>query len=297
MHVKNHQNLVDARETYNRIENVSTLIQSLESVTINSEEDIIQAESAYEALPFEERQAIQNYDLLVEAKKCYESLRRIDSVEKAIAATSEIDVEKIKSEDDVALYTEAKNLYNALTDTEKSAVQNYNALTDIEAKIPIGWTLPVLPEKEYWEFIDTEIRKIFHEHNLFIIRIDSGMPYYNYHIEPGQLLDDNTYQPMGLTQDDYEVLISEVKEALHQLLNQYAIDYGDGFFSRPNWNIVGLHFYNRFNNSIFGRGAYLGVADYQVDLLNYYYHHWSEDYIQMDNFDDHYWAVSEVYVP
>ena len=63
MYVKNHQNLVDARETYNRIEEVSTLIQNLESVTISSEADIIQAESAYAALSFEEQQAIQNYDL------------------------------------------------------------------------------------------------------------------------------------------------------------------------------------------------------------------------------------------
>ena len=297
MYVKNHQNLVDARETYNRIEEVSTLIQNLESVTISSEADMIQAESAYAALSFEEQQAIQNYDLLIEAKNCYESLRRIDAVEKAIAATSEIDVEKIKSEEDIALYTEAKNLYNALNDTEKSAVRNHNVLTDMEARIPIGWTLPVLSEKEYWEFIDTKIRKIFCEHNLFVIRVDSRIPYCNYHIEPGRLLDDDTYQPIGLQKDDYEALVSEMKESLHQLLNQYAIDYGDGFFSRPNRNIVGLHFYNRFNNSIFGRGTYLGVADYQVDLLNYYYHHWSEDYIQMDNFDDHYWAVSEVYVP
>ena len=88
-----------------------------------------------------------------------------------------------------------------------------------------------------------------------------------------------------------------MKESLHQLLKQYSIDYGNGFFSRPNRDIVGLHFYNRFNNSVYGRGACLGVADYQVDLLNYYYHHWSEDYIQMDNFDDYYWTVSEVYTP
>lgn len=123
------------------------------------------------------------------------------------------------------------------------------------------------------------------------------MPYYNYYIEPGRLLDDNTYQPIGLQKDNYEALISEMKESLHQLLKQYSIDYGNGFFSRPNRDIVGLHFYNRFNNSVYGRGACLGVADYQVDLLNYYYHHWSEDYIQMDNFDDYYWTVSEVYTP
>lgn len=297
MHVGNHQKLLEARETYNRIKDVSNLIQGLEAVTIDSEEDIIKAESAYEALSSEERQAIQNYDLLIEAKNCYESLVRIDRVEKAIAATKEIDAEKIKSKDDIALYIEAKKLYDALNDTEKSGVQNYNVLTDVEAMIPIGWTLPVLSEKDYWEFIDTTIREVFRKQNLFIIRIDSRMPYCNYYIEPGRLLDDNTYQPIGLQKDDYEALISEMKESLHQLLNQYSIDYGDGFFSRPNRDIVGLHFYNRFNNSVFGKGACLGVADYQVDLLSYYYHHWSEDYIRMDSFDDYYWTVSEVYTP
>ena len=97
MHVRNHQKLLDARETYNRIKDVSNLIQGLETVTIDSEEYITKAESAYEALSSEEQQAIQNYDLLIEAKKRYESLVRINRVEKAIeAAKEEIPKEYIK---------------------------------------------------------------------------------------------------------------------------------------------------------------------------------------------------------
>lgn len=63
--------------------------------------------------------------------------------------------------------------------------------------------------------------------------------------------------------------------------------------------IIRMNFINVFEFLINSHNlaACLGVADYQVDLLNYYYHHWSEDYIQMDNFDDYYWTVSEVYTP
>ena len=297
IHVKNYPMLLEAREIFNRIKDVTDLFQALDPVTLNSEADIIEAKSAYEALSPEEQRSIPNYDLLVDAQDCYESLVRIDVVEKAIEATKNIDVERIKSEGDITLYIKAKELYNDLNQDEKSEVQNYNILEEMETKIPIGWMIPVLSEKEYWEFIDSKLREILHEHDLYIMKIDSGIPYYSYYVEPGRLTDDNTYRPIGLERDDYETLFEEIKEALHQLLNQYSIDYGKGIFSRPIRDIIGLHFYNRFNHSVFGKGACLGVADYQVDLLSYYYHHWSDKYTVMNNFNDFYWAVSEVYTP
>ena len=287
--------LAEAREIYDRIRNVSDLIQHLGTVTLDSKDDIVAAEYAYKALPPKEKQSIQNYDVLVDARARYDFLARIDAVETAIDAVKNI--KKIKNKDDLAPYTSAKKAYDALDDDEKSLIQNYNILTEFEENFPIGWTIPVLSEKEYWEFIDTQIRSIFRKYNLFIMRIDSRLPYCNYHIEPGILIDDNTYQPVGLGQEDYEALVAEVKDSLHELLNQYSIDYGEGFFSRPSQTIIGLHFYNRFNHSVFGHGAYLGVADYQVDLLDYYYHDSSAQYIVMDNFSDFYWTVSEVYTP
>ena len=140
--VENYQVLTEARETYDRIRNVSDLIQRLETVTLDSKDDIAAAESAYEALSSTEKQSIQNHDILVDARARYDSLSRIDAVETAIDAVKSI--EKIKNEDDLAPYTSAKEAYDALADDEKSLVQNYNILTEFEANLPIGWKISSL---------------------------------------------------------------------------------------------------------------------------------------------------------
>ena len=43
--------LAEAREIYDRIRNVSDLIQHLGTVTLDSKDDIVAAEYAYKALP------------------------------------------------------------------------------------------------------------------------------------------------------------------------------------------------------------------------------------------------------
>ena len=295
--VESYQELVNAREAYNSIKNVSDLIDALETITLDSENGIIEAETAYAALSIEEQHAIKNHFMLVNARNRFDSLLLVNDVEKAIASAESIDIDKIQNSEALTPYTFAKKMYMELSADEKLLVQNYDVLEKLEADIPIGWKIPVLQEDKYWEKVDIQLRQLFREHNLFIIRIDAGAPYRNYHIEPGVLVSENTYQPKGLEQEEYETLFSEMKNALYSILNQYSIDFGNGFFSRPNTDIIGLHFYNRFNHSVFGKGAELGVADYQIDLLSYYYHYLSDQYTKIDNFDAFYWTVSSVYVP
>lgn len=287
--IKNYQILVDARKSYNTIKEVSDLISEIGTVTLDSEAAIISAESAYKALATNYQKEVKNYELLLDSRMIFDSLSRIDSVEKSIASIENIAADKIKKQSDLAPITTVREMYDKLSEDEQQKVKNYNILTEIESKIPIGLKLPVLSEEEYWEFVDTELRNVFETYGLFIIRVDNRMPYYNYHIEPGISVDKNTYRPISLTQKEYEALFSSLKKELNSIISQYAIDYGDGFFSRPIYNIVGLCFYNSFNSVVFGKDTALRVADYQIDLLNYYYHHSSDQYIKIDSFSDSRW--------
>ena len=181
-HVESYQELVNAREAYNSIKNVSDLIDALETITLDSENGIIEAETAYAALSAEEQHAIKNHFILVNARNRFNSLLRVNDVEKAIASAESIDIDKIKNSEDLAPYASAKKMYMALSADEKILVQNYDVLEKLETDIPIGWKIPVLQEDEYWEKVDTQLRQLFREHNLFIIRIDTGVPYCNYHL-------------------------------------------------------------------------------------------------------------------
>ncbi|MBR2867724.1 MAG: hypothetical protein IKB88_01500 [Clostridia bacterium] len=72
--VKNYDTLVDARTYYDKIMNVYTLIESIGTVTKESEDAILAAEKAYQALTIEERVAITNVSVLTAARSNFDAI-------------------------------------------------------------------------------------------------------------------------------------------------------------------------------------------------------------------------------
>ncbi len=72
--VTNYQSLVDARASYDRILNVYSLIEEIGVVTKDSEAAIVAAETAYKALPLEERIAIINASTLTAARATFDAI-------------------------------------------------------------------------------------------------------------------------------------------------------------------------------------------------------------------------------
>lgn len=68
-----------------------------------------------------------------------------------------------------------------------------------------------------------------------------------------------------------------------------------GVFGAPSRYIVGLVFYNRFNSSVYGYAAELGVASYQVNVVDYYYTREPDGAIVADEFSNFHWQRNEVY--
>lgn len=73
--VENYTLLLAARETYDRIKNVTDLIDGIGEVTIESEAAIIAAEEAYNALTKEEQAKIENYTVLTAARDRFLKVR------------------------------------------------------------------------------------------------------------------------------------------------------------------------------------------------------------------------------
>lgn len=72
--VTNYADLMEAREYYDRIFNVYSLIELIGPVTKDSEAAIIAAETAYQALPIEERIAIVNVATLTAARATFDAI-------------------------------------------------------------------------------------------------------------------------------------------------------------------------------------------------------------------------------
>lgn len=121
--VSNSETLWSARAIFN----VMSLIGNLEDVTIASEQKIAQAEEAYLALTYEERDCVLNYAQLTSARVKVDRLLA-DAVMEKIDAIGSV----ITSSDD-AVIAVAESAYHALSDTQKALVSNYAALTDARA--------------------------------------------------------------------------------------------------------------------------------------------------------------------
>lgn len=104
-------------------------INAIGTVTPDSGDAIAAARSAYDALTDAQKEQVTNADTLTAAEARYTDVIAIDGVEKAIDAIGEV---TLTSGDAIAA---ARAAYDALTDSQKAEVNNYNTLLAAEARL------------------------------------------------------------------------------------------------------------------------------------------------------------------
>ena len=104
-------------------------INAIGTVTPDSGDAIAAARSAYNALTAAQKEQVTNADVLTAAEARYTDVVAIDGAEKAIDAIGEV---TLTSGDAIAA---ARAAYDALTDSQKAEVSNYNTLLAAEARL------------------------------------------------------------------------------------------------------------------------------------------------------------------
>lgn len=104
-------------------------INAIGTVTPDSGDAIAAARSAYDALTDAQKEQVTNADTLTAAEARYTDVVAIDGVEKAIDAIGEV---TLTSGDAIAA---ARAAYDALTDSQKAEVSNYDTLLAAEARL------------------------------------------------------------------------------------------------------------------------------------------------------------------
>lgn len=104
-------------------------INAIGTVTPDSGAAIAAARSAYDALTDAQKEQVTNADTLTAAEARYTDVVAIDGAEKAIDAIGEV---TLTSGDAIAA---ARAAYDALTDSQKAEVSNYNTLLTAEARL------------------------------------------------------------------------------------------------------------------------------------------------------------------
>ena len=107
---------------------VRRLIDAIGEVTADSADKIAAANEAYGKLTEAEKEKVTNYPVLEAAIKAYEELLGdIAAAELAINSIGEV------TADSEAAIKNARSMYDALSESEKSKVSNYSRLTEAEA--------------------------------------------------------------------------------------------------------------------------------------------------------------------
>ena len=104
-------------------------INAIGTVTPDSGDAIAAARAAYDALTDAQKEQVTNADTLTAAEARYTDVIAIDGVEKAIDAIGEV---TLTSGDAIAA---ARAAYDALTDSQKAEVSNYDTLLAAEARL------------------------------------------------------------------------------------------------------------------------------------------------------------------
>lgn len=107
---------------------VDQLIRNIGVVTTDSGNAILTAENAYAQLTEDQKAYVENLEILTEARAKYESLLRIDAVERMIS-----DIGKVTLESGSAIEA-AENAYAQLSEEEQSRVVNYPILQQARAR-------------------------------------------------------------------------------------------------------------------------------------------------------------------
>ena len=109
------------------VNDVIEKIDAIGEVTLASEEAIVAARAAYEALTEAQQAQVTNYDKLTAAEARLAVLKPAKPVEKLIDAIGEV---TLGSESDIAA---ARTAYDNLTEAQQAEVKNYDKLTAAEA--------------------------------------------------------------------------------------------------------------------------------------------------------------------
>ena len=111
------------------VNDVIEKIDAIGEVTLASEEAIVAARAAYEALTEAQKAQVTNYDKLTAAEARLTDLKAAKAVDDMIDAIGEVTLE---SEEAIAA---ARAAYEALTEAQKAEVKSYDKLTAAEARL------------------------------------------------------------------------------------------------------------------------------------------------------------------
>lgn len=214
-HVKNHKELLSAREKFNNLkaEETTELITQIGTVTLDNQDTVEKANKAFESLSDEQKQLVNNADELLSAVEKVSKLR----VEDANSKISAIGTITLDSENKII---EARKAYDVLSDEDKSKVQKYNDL--------------VLAEEEYEKLsVENCISLI---NNIGEVTLDSeekiDCAQKTYTLLPKELREKVTnYDILENANNKYKELV-KVEEDKKKTLNP-----GDSF-STSNWEII-----------------------------------------------------------
>ena len=125
-------------EQEEKLNSVKALIEAIGEITVDSENKIVAAEDAYNALSNSEKEMIsdEGEKLLVKRATYDTLLKTIDHANKVVAAIDAIGTVTLKSDSAIK---NAKSKYVALTAEEKKFVTNYSVLEAAEASYSKLW--------------------------------------------------------------------------------------------------------------------------------------------------------------
>ncbi|MGM9640016.1 MAG: S-layer homology domain-containing protein [Faecousia sp.] len=139
--VTNYERLTEAEETLHKLQTnkaaadaVMEKIDTIGTVTLDSEEAISEARAAYDALTEDQKALVSNYETLTEAEEMLKALQKAAADEQAAAQVSAlIDAIGTVTLDSQEAIEKARVAYDALTEDQKALVTNYERLTEAEA--------------------------------------------------------------------------------------------------------------------------------------------------------------------
>ena len=102
---------------------VNDLISNIDTVTLDTEDSIIDAEQAYDSLSRWDKMHVRNHQKLLDARETYNRIKDVSNLIQGLETVT------IDSEEYI---TKAESAYEALSSEEQQAIQNYDLL--IEAK-------------------------------------------------------------------------------------------------------------------------------------------------------------------
>ncbi|MCL2670557.1 MAG: hypothetical protein FWF10_00785 [Clostridiales bacterium] len=116
------------------VQNVEQLIAVLPAISMGNEAPILEAENAYGALSDEEKEQVEGYSILTEARASFDLWKadkeKADEVDGLISQIGQVALESLGA------ITKARSAYDALSTAQKEMVGNYAILTTAEEEYP-----------------------------------------------------------------------------------------------------------------------------------------------------------------